>query len=71
MMTKSDTIEAIRRLNPTANPDFLAGFSGDELYRYLDRLNGTSARRLANDPVHAFEPGDPVGADAAVIHQSS
>ena len=66
MMTKSDTIEAIRRLNPTANPDFLAGFSSDDLYRYLDRLTGTSARRPANDPTHAVQPGDPVGVDAAV-----
>ncbi len=66
MMTKSDTIDAIRRLNPTANPDFLAGFSSDELYRYLDRLTGASTRRPANDPTHAVRPGDPVGVDAAV-----
>lgn len=66
MMTKNDTIDAIRRLNPTANPDFLAGFSSDELYRYLDRLTGVSARRPAGDSTHAVRPGDPVRVDAAV-----
>lgn len=66
MMTKSDTIDAIRRLNPTANPDFLAGFSSDELYRYLDRLTGASTRRSPSDPTQAIGPGDPVRVDAAV-----
>lgn len=42
MMTKSDTIEAIQKLNPTASPDFLAGFSNDELAKYLDRLSDMS-----------------------------
>ncbi len=43
MMPKSDTIDAIRELNPTANPDFLAGFPKQELARYLERLTDTSA----------------------------
>jgi hypothetical protein len=38
MMPKGDTISAIRRLNPTAQPAFLAEFSIDDLQRYLDRL---------------------------------
>ena len=42
MMTKSDTIEAITRLNPTASPVFLAGFSSDDLASYLQRLSSTS-----------------------------
>lgn len=45
MMTKSDTIEAIQKLNPTASPDFLAGFPNDELARYLDRLSNMSPER--------------------------
>lgn len=46
MMPKSDTIEAIQRLNPTANPEFLAGFSADDLARYLDRLSDRLARKI-------------------------
>ena len=50
MMTKSDTIEAIQRLNPTVRPDFLAEFSTDELVRYLDRLSDTgSVHRPASE----------------------
>jgi len=47
MMTKRDTIDAITRLNPTANPEFLAEFSGEELDRYLDRLSN----RPTDDPL--------------------
>ncbi len=39
-MPKMATIEAIRRLNPTAAPDFLAAFPEDDLAQYLDRLHG-------------------------------
>ena len=42
MMPKSDTIDAIRRLNFTADPQFLAEFPNDELVRYLARLAGIS-----------------------------
>ncbi len=38
MMTKSDTIEAILTLNPTASRTFLAKFSNAELAQYLQRL---------------------------------
>ena len=37
-MPKCDTIEAIRRLNPTATPEFLVEFTNDELADYLGRL---------------------------------
>ena len=40
MMTKNDTIEAIKNINPTASPEFLEGFSIDDLNHYLDRLHG-------------------------------
>lgn len=46
MMPKSDTIEAIQRLNPTASPEFLAGFCADDLARYLDRLSERSTRKI-------------------------
>ena len=39
MMTKSDTIAAITKLNPTANPAFLAEFSAEDLVDYLQRLS--------------------------------
>ncbi len=39
MMPKSDTIDAIIRINPSANPTFLAGFSNRELDDYLNRLH--------------------------------
>lgn len=55
-MTKGDTIEAIQRLNTTASPEFLAGFSGDELARYLKRLMNTS-------PAPRGDPGKPIGSD--------
>ena len=37
-MPKSDTIDAILSLNPTAKPDFLAEFSNEDLHEYLQRL---------------------------------
>ncbi|MBI4719153.1 MAG: hypothetical protein HY763_15235 [Planctomycetes bacterium] len=37
-MPKTDTMEAIMKLNPTARPDFLSGFSGEDLTDYLHRL---------------------------------
>jgi hypothetical protein len=38
-MTKSETIQAICRLNHTAEPEFLSEFTPDELTRYLQRLS--------------------------------
>ncbi len=65
MMTKSDTIEAIQRLNPTVRPGFLAEFSTYELVRYLDRLSDTEpVRRPENDNVAQLDR--PSSVDAAV-----
>ena len=41
---KSETIAAIMKLNPTAKMDFLAGFSNNELDRYLSRLSDDGGR---------------------------
>lgn len=37
-MSKRETINHIRRLNPTAQPEFLASFEQDELLAYLHQL---------------------------------
>ena len=37
-MTKRELIERIRRMNPTARPEFLATFSEGELIAYLHQL---------------------------------
>ena len=42
MMTKSDTIAEIMRINPTVNSAFLAEFAADQLNEYFDRLRGPS-----------------------------
>lgn len=47
MMTKRDTIDAIRGYNTTASPDFLAEFSSEELAKYLDRLASMPHRKQA------------------------
>lgn len=38
MLTKPDTIDAIKKMNPTVNPAFLAEFSNEDLQEYLTRL---------------------------------
>ena len=43
MMTKSDTLSEIMRINPTINAAFLAEFSAEQLREYLERLTGLSA----------------------------
>lgn len=47
-MTKHDTIREIRRLNPTADSNFLERFSDKDLEKYLQRLwetgQGSEAR---------------------------
>ena len=40
MMTKSDTISEIMRINPTVNSAFLAEFAANQLSEYLNRLSG-------------------------------
>lgn len=49
MNPKSETIDAIRRLNGTASPEFLAEFSSDDLASYLERLASTAKRRQTPD----------------------
>ena len=38
-MSKRDMIDRIRRLNPTARPEFLAAFEEDALLDYLRQLS--------------------------------
>lgn len=45
MLTKPDTIEAIKKINPTVNPAFLAEFSNEDLQEYLTRLNRVSTEK--------------------------
>jgi len=37
-MTKTELIEAVRELNATATPDFLAQFPEEQLQQYVDQL---------------------------------
>ena len=55
MMPKRDTIDAIREFNTTASPDFLAGFSNDDLGRYLDRLVGARRQRPVREAADMIE----------------
>ncbi|MCO6438110.1 MAG: hypothetical protein J5J06_13535 [Phycisphaerae bacterium] len=71
MMTKTDAIDAITRLNATARPTFLAEFSLRELEEYLERLRSLRGdpeldARSSRDPV-APPPGSRRG-DAALSH---
>ena len=44
-MNKQDIIEHIRRLNPTAPLEFLAGFEEDDLLAYLHQLQEVECER--------------------------
>ena len=59
MTPKCDTIDAILKVNPTARPDFLSGFSNDELVRYLDRLRGPAQHRPFEDAGSVITLDDP------------
>lgn len=67
MMTKTDMIDAITRLNRTAHPTFLAEFSLKDLQDYLDRLHSLSNKihaspRLVRDHDPCVAPaGGPRG----------
>jgi len=37
-MTKTELIDAVRELNPTASPEFLAQFREDQLQEYFEHL---------------------------------
>ena len=52
-MRKNETIAAIVDLNPTANPSFLAEFSGGQLCEYLFRL--TAAMPMTETVDHTFD----------------
>ncbi len=63
MMPKSDTINEIVKLNPTASPTFLAEFQTDQLRAYLDRLQGALAGavracRPTGRPLATISPRD-------------
>lgn len=66
MMPKGDTISAIRQLNTTADPAFLAEFSLEDLQAYLDRL--TQPRRLVTrtDPRVPHPTAFPAAPDSQV-----
>ncbi len=49
MISKTNTIEAIMDLNPSANPGFLAEFAQDELAKYLFRLADVTPMSSASD----------------------
>ena len=44
-MTKRDMIDHIRRLNPTAEAEFLARFTQDDLLAYLHQLQEIERER--------------------------
>lgn len=69
-MTKTDTIEAIKQLNPTATPEFLSEFSADELTSYLQRLANRSCRDAydGRDDVARRDPfGEQTGGSSASV----
>jgi len=52
MMTKSDTILEIMRINPAVNSAFLAEFAADQLSEYLHRLRGLSVPKSSQGAVN-------------------
>ena len=62
MQTKSDTIEAILALNPTASRPFLSEFRSDDLSHYLARLREIAAPPEAS---RTWVPGDVTSAHAS------
>ena len=66
MMPKRDTIDAITRLNPTANPEFLSEFSGEELDQYLGRLSTRPKDDPLGDMRFVIELEGPASSDPGV-----
>ncbi len=64
MMPKIETIAAITRINPTANPTFLSQFSNRDLDDYLLRLRTLGGASDFPSAVHQVEICE-VGAGAA------
>ena len=56
MVTKSDTIADIMRLNPSADAEFLSGFSVEALRDYLVRLRSVPRIQQILDE-SAMRPG--------------
>ncbi len=48
-MTKREMIDQIRRLNPTAHPDFLADFQEEDLLAYLHQLSEVERERREHE----------------------
>ena len=59
MISKTNTIEAIMDLNPSANPGFLAEFAQDELARYLFRLADVIPMSSASEMADSATPNEP------------
>lgn len=58
MITKSDTITEIMRLNPSVGATFLSEFTNDQLVRYLHRLRDLrkpTQRRVQSLPSQASQ----------------
>ena len=47
-MSKRDMIDRIRRLNPTAQPEFLAEFNDEDLLAYLRQLTELEREQSRN-----------------------
>jgi hypothetical protein len=54
-MSKRETIDRIRRLNPTAQPEFLASFEAPDLLAYLHQLQELDRERRDHRPDAAPE----------------
>ena len=48
-MRKTEMIDQIRRLNPSAQTEFLASFSEDDLLAYLHQLKEVERARRRNE----------------------
>lgn len=70
MMPKGDTIAAIMKLNPTADPGFLSEFSNGELSDYLDRLANARGAATPADTRQKTHP-DPTPPDRAAVQSST
>jgi len=56
-MSKRQLIDDIRKLNLTAQPQFLAQFDEDALKQYLEHLEGASKKHLR---IHSWTRREPV-----------
>ena len=58
MLTKPDTIDAIKKINPNVNPAFLAEFSNEDLQEYLTRLNRVKTEKSDSRKAKPRQSGD-------------